>query len=129
MANTMSPTQRTLAWLRSEGLIVGIVERWLPIPGMPGGGKRSDFLNIIDVIALGADGVVGVQSCGAGFSAHKKKICEEYADNARAWLETPGTSLRLIGWTKKKRKLAKGGWSKGSYWTPRDEQIAMEDLK
>jgi hypothetical protein len=121
----MTNTQRTLGWLRDRGYTVGMVERWIAKPGVPGGGFRQDYLGIIDIIALGADGVIGVQSCGTSFSEHKEKLTVTNADMTRAWLSTPGTTLLLVGWSKRKRRLAAGGWSKASFWTPREEAITL----
>ena len=124
----LSPTQRTLNWLREKGYTVGTVERWVPKPGMPGGGFKQDYLGIIDLIALGADGVIGVQSTGSAWSEHMQKLIVTNADMTRIWLETPGTTLLLIGWRKCKRRLPGGGWSKAAYWTPREQQITLDML-
>ena len=119
----MTPTQRSIAYFRKQGLICGIVERWIPNPKHSGGGFRKDFLGIIDLIFLGADGVVGVQSCGQDFSAHRRKLIEEKHEEARAWLETPGTSLLLIGW----RKVAATRGSAQRVWKPRLEKIILSN--
>ena len=111
----MTPTQRSMKFFRDQGLVCGIVERWIPNPKHPGGGFRSDFLGCIDLIFLGPDGVVGVQSCGQDVSAHQKKLAEERADEMRSWLECPGTQFLLIGWRKVAAK--RGGLAK--VWRPR----------
>jgi hypothetical protein len=115
-------------YLRGMGLKVGIVERWVPNPKLPGGGLRMDLFNVVDLIGIGVDGVIGVQSCGSDFAAHKRKITEEYAQDTRDWLLAPGTKFWLIGWTKKKRRLQDGSWSTALYWTPRVEEITLDDL-
>jgi hypothetical protein len=120
----LSPTQRTLAYLKDNGLIAGIVERWIPNPRLPGGGIRSDLFGFIDIIAISkADGITGIQSCGSDFSGHYRKITEERAEEVTAWLEA-GAKLQLIGWRKLKAK--RGG--KQMVWTPRIVQINLEDL-
>ena len=120
----LSPTQRTLAYLKEQGIICGICERWIPNPRMPGGGIRSDLFGFIDIIAISkADGVVGIQSCGQDFSGHKKKILEERREEVIEWLEA-GAKLQLIGW--RKLKLHRGG--KAMRWTPRIEEITLETL-
>ena len=121
----VSPTQRTLKYLKDEGYECGMVERWIPIRGLPGGGKRRDLFNIIDIIALDpVKGVIGVQSTGQDFSGHYKKLTQEKAAETRMWLETPGTSLILIGW--RKVKVKRGG--KAMRWSPRIQEITLEDL-
>ena len=125
----LSPTQRTLAYLKESGIICGMVERWIPNPKLPGGGIRKDLFGFIDIIAISkADGVVGIQSCGSDFNGHIKKITEERREEVMAWLEA-GASLQLIGWRKLKRKNADGSWSKGFFWTPRIKQIEIIDLE
>jgi hypothetical protein len=116
----LSPTQRTLKYLKDEGYRCGIVERWIQAIR-----KRQDLFNIIDIIALDPDkGVIGVQSTGQDFAGHYRKLTEEKAAETRMWLETPGTSLMLIGW--RKLKLKRGG--KAMRWTPRIQEITLEDL-
>jgi hypothetical protein len=121
----LSPTQRTLAYLKDQGLVCGICERWIPNPKMPGGGIRKDLFGFIDIITISkANGVVGIQSCGQDFSRHFRKITEEKAEEVRAWLEA-GAKLQLIGW--RKLKLNRGGIA--MRWTPRIQEITLEDLK
>jgi hypothetical protein len=43
----LSPTARTLVWLRHAGFISGVVERWLP-----GVNLRSDLWGFADVLAV-----------------------------------------------------------------------------
>ena len=42
----MSPTARSLSWLRREGFIVAVVEKWNPFAGI-----RQDVWGIADVLA------------------------------------------------------------------------------
>lgn len=103
----------------------GIVERFNAHVGPAG--VRQDLFGIIDVIALDPEtGVVGIQCCaGSGFSAHKKKICEENAQATKDWLETPGTSLEIWAWRKVKK--VRGG--KAMIWQPRIETISLENIR
>jgi len=109
----LSPTQRTLKALRNRGLKCAIVEKFNHYAGRFG--RREDLFGIIDIIALGTEGVIGVQSCGASFSQHYKKMTEEHAQDTIDWLETPGTSLELWAW--RRVKLRRG--SKAVRWRPR----------
>lgn len=120
---SLSPTQRTLRYLKEQGRICAIVERYNPHAGMFG--IRQDLFGIIDIIALDPSrGVIGVQSCGNSFREHWVKITEECAQSANDWLSTPGTALELWAW--RKVKLKRGG--KQMVWRPRIEEVTLEDL-
>jgi len=120
----LSPTQRTLRELRSQGRVCAIVEKWNSFVGPHG--IRQDLFGIIDVIALDPErGVVGVQSCGSSFSEHLDKLLNERTQECIDWLETPGTVLELWGW--RKVKLKRGG--KAVRWKPRMLEITMEYFK
>jgi len=118
----LSPTQRTLKWLRDKGLTVWIVERYIRNPALPGGGMRIDFLGIIDIIALNNKVTIGVQSCGSSFSEHRKKILE--SEMAVKWLRGKNRRLLLIGWRKLKKK--RGG--KQMVWRPRFKTFQVSDF-
>ncbi len=119
----MSPTQRTMRYLRNEGLKCAVVEKFIANAGPFG--QRKDLFGIIDVIALDPRrGVLGVQSCGSSFSEHKRKMIEDRAQDCIDWLETPGTALTLMGW--RKVKLKRGG--KAMVWRPRIHEFSLEDF-
>lgn len=121
----LSPVQRTIAWLKDQGVTCCVVERWVSNPKHPGGGFRLDFLNIIDLIAISkADGIIGYQVCGTDFASHYRKITIEHAESTNEWLEAGG-KLIIIGW--RKLKLHRGG--KAMRWTPRIQTITKEDLE
>jgi len=123
VAKGLSPTQRTLRELRNQGRVCGIVERFNSFVGPQG--IRQDFLGFIDIISLDPErGFVAVQCCaGSGHAKHRKKIVEDCADNAAAWLETGGV-IELWSWAK--RKLKRGG--KAMRWMPRVEVITAADI-
>ncbi|HUX54284.1 MAG TPA: hypothetical protein VMV56_07715 [Williamwhitmania sp.] len=122
MSKGISNTQRTLKLIRARGWKADIVERWLNIPGHPGGGKRKDLFGIIDIIAMTGSGIVGVQSCGSSFSEHDKKILQTI--ESEDWISN-GATLMLIGW----RKILKNRKGKMKYWTPRTMLYAVENDK
>lgn len=66
-----SPTQRSLAHLRSEGYQVAIVERWNPHARI-----RVDLFGIFDLLAIRRDEVLGVQVTASGVSSRVKKITD-----------------------------------------------------
>ncbi len=77
-----SYTQRTLEYLRKEGYVPWMVERWLPIHGIPGGGKRVDAFNLLDIVAYrthayGNVTMYGIQSTGpSGHASHRRSMLE-----------------------------------------------------
>ena len=91
----MTPTQRTMAVLRSRGFTVGRVEQWIPAAR---GGFRKDLFGIIDLIAISEDITLGVQVCGQAWSAHVEKLKTEGEQAVRAWLQSPHRHLELWGW-------------------------------
>ena len=111
----MTPTQRTLKYLRDQGYECGMVERWVMIPKHPAGGIRKDLFGIIDLLAIKGHETIGVQSTGQAFAEHHKKLTEEKAEEVRDWLAGGTRQLWLIGW--RKLKVKRGG--KAMHWKPR----------
>jgi hypothetical protein len=114
----LSNTQRTLRYLREQGVICEIVERWLSYGGKFG--VRKDLFSFIDILCLWpGEGIVGVQSCaGSTHLKHKRKIYEECRELFEEWLKYNG-KVKLISWSKK--KLKRGG--KALRWMPRIEEL------
>lgn len=112
----ISPTQRTLKILRDQGYYPWIVERFNAFSG-----RRTDYLNIIDILIVVPSGMLGVQSCGTAFSEHKKKILEDETWSTKHWLKGKGNELILIGW--RKLKIKRGG--KAVRYEPRIAYITM----
>jgi hypothetical protein len=113
-----SPTERTLTYLRGLGYYCGIVERRL---------QRHisvDLFHIIDIVALTPTGVMGVQSTGSDFANHLTKLTVTQAKWSRRWLETPKTSLMLIGW-----RRVKQGADGRLIWKERVKMITLDDLQ
>lgn len=94
-------TQKTLKLLKDQGWECAIVERWIP-----GANIRRDLFNIIDILAILGDRLVGVQSTSYGQrTPHLNKIYNEHGSSTRSWLGT-GNELWLISW--KKQPIKKG---------------------
>jgi len=92
----VTPTQRSLAYLRAEGWQVAIVERWNPHARI-----RQDLFGVFDLLAV-RDGVtMGVQVTSTGVASRVKKIAD--SDMVPA-LRRAGWTLMVHGW----RKSAKG---------------------
>lgn len=135
MPKGVSSVQRTLRFMRQQGRICGIVERFNQYAGPFG--VRQDLFGIIDIIALDPErGVVGIQACGQDFAKHIRTITEEKAQESIDWLETKirchqcgilttATMLELWGW--RKVKLRPG--AKAMRWKPRVRIFTLEDFK
>lgn len=91
-----SPTQRSLAFLREEGYVVAIVERWNPHARI-----RQDLFGFIDLLAIRKGETLAVQVTASGVSARIKKIMESDYLNA---VRDAGWRIVVHGW----RKNSKG---------------------
>src|SRR5205809_110083 len=54
----MSPTERSLAYLRRQGYAAEVVERFVR---RPGGGFRKDLFGFVDIVAVQGNETLGVQ--------------------------------------------------------------------
>lgn len=98
-----SPTQRTLALLKKEGWIAGIVERWIARAF-----KRIDLFGIIDILAMKEDKLVGIQTTsGSNVSAHITKALAE--SRLEQWLKT-NNGFEIWGWRKVGKKGKRKLW-------------------
>jgi len=126
-----SPTQRTIKFLKDNGCIPGIVERFNQYAGPFG--VRQDLFGFIDIISIDPiHGIVAIQSCGQGFSVHIRKMTEDRNEAMYEWLKH--AKVQLIGW--RKVKLKRG--SKATRWKPRivhfwlageNEEIKWKEIK
>lgn len=110
----MSPTSRTLKYLRDNGYVCQVVEKWNPYVN-----HRIDLFGAIDIVAIksGDDGVLGVQCTSSGHTSdHYKKMIA--IPELKLWLEC-GNKLLLQGWAKN---------SKGRYIL-KEIKITLEDFK
>lgn len=103
----MTPTARTMAYLRGLGYEVAVVEKWNSYTR-----TRHDLYGFADLLAMRGKELLAVQATSTGnVSARVKKIIAE--PRAKLWLE-PGSQrfLTVIGWSKK------GPRGKRKVWTP-----------
>lgn len=93
---TASPTKLTLEHLRSAGWpLVAVVEKWNPHAKI-----RQDLFGFIDVIAVGPQGTIAIQTTTADHVAERiTKIAEH--PNVGAVREA-GWAIHVHGWEKKK---------------------------
>jgi hypothetical protein len=107
-----SPTARTLAALRKAGWQAQVVERWCAYSR-----RRIDLFGIIDIVACGPDGVLGVQATsGANMSARQQKARE--TASLLAWLAS-GAAFEIHAW----RKLTRG--KKRPVWEPNISRASL----
>jgi hypothetical protein len=95
---SMSPTQRSLKLLRSEGLTVAVVEKWIP-----GANIRKDLFDCWDLACVGGGKFLLVQVTTLNNIGHRE---QKIANNpTTAELRKANIGLFIHGW----RKL-KTGW-------------------
>jgi hypothetical protein len=91
----MTPTARSLAYLREHGYVAAIVERWIP-----GANVRRDLFGILDLVAIRDGETVGVQvTSGSNVAARIRKIEDS---PALPHLRAAGWRLLVHGWRKRK---------------------------
>ena len=91
----MSPTQKTLKWMREMGFAAQVVEKWNPHAKV-----RQDLFGFIDIVAIKEhEGIVGIQATSmSNYSDRIKKILD--APDAKKWI-LAGGRLMLLAWGKR----------------------------
>ena len=111
----MTPTQRTLAYLRQQGAQAAIVEHWNSFVG-----RKFDLFGWIDVLAVVDGKFIGIQTTTQSNAAAR-------VDKARgnkalvAWLEADGI-LVVHCWAKR------GARGKRKLWSLKEQFLSYEDL-
>jgi hypothetical protein len=88
----MTPTQRSLKYLRDEGYLVAIVEHWQPFARI-----RQDLFGFIDLLAIRRDETLAVQVTASGVSSRVKKI---EASPHLGRVREAGWKIFVHGWRK-----------------------------
>lgn len=105
----VTPTQRTLAELRRQGFLAGVVERWNPHARV-----RQDLFGIVDVLAVSAAGTLAIQATsGAHVAARLAKLREA---PALPQVLAAGWRLEVWGWRKS---------AKSRRWELRRELVSL----
>ena len=94
----MSPTQRSLKYLRDQGYQCWIVEHWNSFARI-----RQDLFGCIDILCIGHGHTLAVQTTSrSNVAARQKKIVENkyYPEMVRS-----GWKIQIQGWGK-----LKAGW-------------------
>lgn len=109
----MSPTQRTLAYLRKRGFECGVTEKYNRFAKV-----RQDLFGFIDIVCIPiqAQGIIAVQTTSnVNHTTRVKKIQAE--PRAKKLIER-GNTVVVISW----RKVL-------GRWKPRVERITLEHFK
>lgn len=109
-----TPTQRTLAWLRTDlGAQAAVVEKWNPHARV-----RQDLFGCIDIVAT-ANKIIGVQACAA--ASHSARVKKSLAEpQLVGWLKAGG-HFWVMSWGKK------GARGKVKRWMPRTTVVILSD--
>lgn len=114
--SAITPTQRSLKLLRSQGWTVAIVERWNSYARI-----RQDLFGFIDLLAVGPDGTMAVQTTSGDHVAERvEKILAEPRARACA---AAGWQIVVHGW----RKVGDRG--KRKLWDVRVVPVKPEPLR
>jgi len=92
----MSPTERTLKFLRGQGYTAVITERWNPFAKI-----RQDLFGIVDVLAVKRGETLAVQCTSAPNVASRVTKIADHESTPR--LREAGWRIHVHGWTKGKR--------------------------
>lgn len=117
-----SPTARTLNYLRKQGAIAQVCEKWIPVRGDWKRGKRVDLFGA-DVAVIQGRAFILIQSCSG--SSHADRI-RKACDNAHvaAYLNT-GNLFEVWSWSQRVAYGKKGNKLKRKKWTPRVSQLRL----
>lgn len=91
----MSPTARSLEFLRENGYTAQVVEKWNPWAKI-----RQDLYGFIDIVAMkpGEQGVLGVQATTKAHQTNRMGKAKA-SDNLSIWLGC-GNRFEVWGWAK-----------------------------
>jgi hypothetical protein len=88
----MTPTQRSLEYLRAEGYLCEVVEKWNSFTK-----TRKDLWGWCDILAIRENEILAVQVTAAGVSSRIKKIMES---NTLPFVRKAGIRIEVHGWRK-----------------------------
>jgi hypothetical protein len=110
-----SPTQRSLALLRKQGYIAQVVEKYNAFSG-----KKNDLFGCIDILAVKAGEILGVQTTSAdNVSARVRKSLSE--PRLKVWFEAGGLFV-VHGWG------LRGKRGERKLWRARIVELTLNDL-
>ena len=118
----MSPTARTLKYLRNNGWTADVCERWVVR-------VRKDLHGFADIHAFNDETDLLVQcTSGSNLAARVKKVKANEA--AMRWVRgRDGREIWCIGWRQVVKRNKNGRKSKVKRWQPRIEIIRATTMK
>ena len=115
----MSPTARSLNYLKSLNMLPAVVESYNSFTQ-----RRKDAFGFLDIIAISDSGTMGVQTTTlSNMSARLNKIKGECREAAAMWLRA-GNWLTIHGWYKEPLKEG----SKAVRWKVKVVELDIRDL-
>lgn len=106
----VSPTERTLKWLRDAGWTAEVVERWNPHSK-----TRHDLFGFADILAIHADhGILAVQATSGGNTAAREAKIEA-EPKAETWMDAGGGVI-VVGWRRLVAYRKDGSKAKRPRW-------------
>ena len=88
----MTPTQRSLVYLREQGSLCEVVEKWNSFTK-----TRKDLWGWCDILAIREGEILAVQVTAAGVSSRIKKIMES---DTLPIVRKAGVRIEVHGWRK-----------------------------
>lgn len=88
----MTPTQRSLEYLREQGYLCEVVEKWNSFTK-----TRKDLWGWCDILAIRENEILAVQVTAAGVSSRIKKIMES---DTLSIVRKAGVRIEVHGWRK-----------------------------
>ena len=88
----MTPTQRSLVYLREQGYLCEVVEKWNSFTK-----TRKDLWGWCDILAIREGEILAVQVTAAGVSSRVKKIMES---DTLPIVRKAGVRIEVHGWRK-----------------------------
>jgi hypothetical protein len=88
----MTPTQRSLIYLREQGYLCEVVEKWNSFTK-----TRKDLWGWCDILAIRENEILAVQVTAAGVSSRIKKIMES---DTLPIVRKAGVRIEVHGWRK-----------------------------
>ena len=92
-----SPTQLSLAHMRSRGYLAAVTEHWNPFAKI-----RQDLFGILDLVCVNDKGTVGVQT--TSYSNMASRVTKIAESEATPFLRKAGWVLEVHGWRKVKNR-------------------------
>lgn len=114
---SVSPTSRTLSYLRDQGYSAQVAEKFISFIN-----KRIDLFGFIDVVGIRSDlpGILGVQvTTNSNLAARITKT--KQIPEAKIWLQA-GNRIEFHGWSKKGAKGTR------KLWKVRVKELTLEDF-